>query len=69
MKLKIIEHDAPDRSAPRKIEIEADECIDIQCGKASIRLSSDGRIAINGVDITSRAIKNHKIRGGQVEIN
>lgn len=49
--------------------ISDDKQITLQCGKASIRLSADGTIAIRGTNVASRASQTNRIRGGNVQIN
>ncbi len=49
--------------------ISDDKQITLQCGKASIRLSADGTVAIRGTNVASRASQTNRIRGGNVQIN
>lgn len=51
------------------IEITHDTEIVLRCGKASIRLKSDGTVAIRGTNVASRASETNRIRGGNVQIN
>lgn len=41
----------------------------LRCGKASIRLTRDGRVVIDGVQIVSRAEGANRIRGGSIHLN
>jgi hypothetical protein len=49
--------------------IADDDQITLQCGKASIKLKSDGTVAIRGTNVASRASQTNRIRGGNVQIN
>ncbi len=49
--------------------ISDDTQITLKCGKASIRLSADGTVAIRGTNVASRASQTNRIRGGNVQIN
>lgn len=53
----------------RSVVLEADSEIVLRCGKGSLTLTADGRIVMKGVEITSRALRKHKIKGGTVDIN
>jgi hypothetical protein len=48
---------------------EAREQITLRCGNASLTLRKDGRILLLGTDITSRATRVNKVKGGAVRIN
>jgi hypothetical protein len=64
--------DAPRRSARidgESVVLEAESEIVLRCGKGSLTLTADGRIVLKGVEITSRALRQHKIKGGTVNIN
>lgn len=41
----------------------------LRCGKASITLACDGKITIDGTEVTSRAVGVNRVRGGSVQIN
>ncbi len=41
----------------------------LRCGKGSIRLTRDGRIVIDGVQLISRAEGANRIRGGTIHLN
>jgi|JI10StandDraft_1071094.scaffolds.fasta_scaffold1315009_2 hypothetical protein len=53
----------------RKITLEAGCKVTLRCGEASLTMTADGRIVMKGVEIVSRALRNHKIKGGAVNIN
>lgn len=53
----------------RRVTLEAGDELTLRCGQASLTLDADGRIVIKGVEIASRALRNHKIKGGTVNIN
>jgi hypothetical protein len=53
----------------RRVELEARDEIVLKCGEASITLRRNGRIAIRGVDVETRARGNNRIKGGSVAIN
>lgn len=53
----------------RRLVLAANEEIVLRCGPASITLSADGRIAIRGTKVLSRASGANKIKGGSVQIN
>jgi hypothetical protein len=49
--------------------IQARTELELRCGKAVIRLKSDGRITLRGGYITSHAEATNRIRGGSVQLN
>jgi hypothetical protein len=53
----------------RRVTIEAQERIVLQCGKGSITLKRDGKIVLRGTQILSRASGANKIKGASVSIN
>ena len=53
----------------QRIAFEAQDEIVLKCGEASITLRRNGRIAIRGVEVESRARGNNRIKGGSVAIN
>lgn len=53
----------------QRIVLSAQQEVVLRCGKASITLTTDGRIAIRGADIVSTAGRVNRIRGGAVKIN
>ena len=52
-----------------RISLEAAVELTLKSGKASITLSGDGRIVIEGMEIVSRARGTHKVKGATVLIN
>jgi hypothetical protein len=60
---------APGAGKAEKLVLEAGKEIVIQCGEGSITVSADGRIAIKGSHLLSRAKGINKIKGGSVAIN
>lgn len=62
--------------APREVKLDqetlvlsAKKEVVIQCGKASITLTSAGKLLIQGEYVVSRSSGVNKIRGGSVQIN
>jgi hypothetical protein len=53
----------------QRIVLNAREEVVLRCGKATIRLTVDGKIVIQGADIVSSAGRVNRIRGGAVKIN
>jgi hypothetical protein len=53
----------------RRVVLEGHDEVVLRCGKASITLRRDGKIAIRGVELLSRASGTNRIRGGSVAIN
>lgn len=54
---------------PEKLVLEAGREIIIKCGEGVITVSADGKIAIKGTHLLSRAKGVNKIKGGSVAIN
>ena len=52
-----------------RMEIAAEEELVFKCGKACIKMSSDGTVAIRGANVVTRASHTNRIRGGNVQIN
>ena len=52
-----------------RVVVQATDRLELRCGEASICLRSDGKIKIRGVDVTTRARRTQRIRGGTVLIN
>jgi hypothetical protein len=52
-----------------KVLIEAADALELRCGEAHISLRADGRIHVRGVDVTTRARRTQRIRGGTIQIN
>lgn len=53
----------------RRLVIEAQDEVVLRCGEASITLRRNGRLAIRGVFIETRARGVNRIKGGTVQIN
>ena len=53
----------------KKIVIEADDEIHLQCGKSSILMDKQGKIIIRGTYLVSRSSGMNKIKGAAVGIN
>jgi hypothetical protein len=53
----------------QRIVLSAQQEVVLRCGKASITLTTDGKVAIKGADIVSTAGRVNRIRGGAVKIN
>ena len=53
----------------RRVVFEADQEVELRCGKASVNLREDGRIVILGGYVISRSRGVNKIQGGSVQIN
>jgi hypothetical protein len=53
----------------KRVVIEADDEIELRCGKASIVLRKNGRLLIRGAYVETRAEGVNRIRGGSVQIN
>jgi hypothetical protein len=53
----------------KRIVLEAENEIVLKCGKASITLTSAGKVLIKGEYVLSHSSGNNRIRGGSVSIN
>ncbi len=51
------------------VELRGSERVELRCGKASIVMTKEGKIILNGTYISSAASGAHRIRGGSIEIN
>lgn len=49
--------------------VEAERAIELRCGKASLRLSSDGSIELRGTTVVSHATGLNRIRGASIKLN
>ncbi len=54
---------------PRELVFEASQQVIIRCGKSSITLYPNGKIALRGEYIVSDAEGVNRIVGGQIELN
>lgn len=52
-----------------RVSLHAEEVIVLKCGKASITLTSAGKILIKGEYVLSSARGSNKIRGGSIQLN
>jgi hypothetical protein len=52
-----------------RLLLEAEREIVLQCGKASITLTREGKVVIRGADLLEASTGRHRIKGGTVEIN
>jgi hypothetical protein len=53
----------------KRLTITAEKEIVIQCGKASIILSQDGKVLVRGTYLSSRSSGPNLIKGGSVQLN
>ena len=53
----------------RRVVLEAQDEIQLKCGKGSITIKRDGKIVVKGTHLLSRATGPHRIKGGNVTIN
>lgn len=53
----------------RELKLNAEETIELRCGKSSITMNKEGKMIIKGTNLTSRASEVNKIKGGAVRIN
>lgn len=57
------------RVSGKTIHIEADDEIQLKCGKGSILINNQGKIVIRGTNLISRSSGMNKIKGAAVNIN
>jgi len=67
---------APQRPGPLTVEgdgqrmvVSAQEQLVLRCGKASITLTREGKVLIDGAHVLSRASGMNRIKGGSVQVN
>jgi len=53
----------------RRVRLEAQDEIVLQCGEASITLRRNGRVVIRGAYVETRSKGTNRIKGGSVQIN
>jgi hypothetical protein len=53
----------------RKIQFNAEEKIELRCGKSSLSMDREGKVIIKGDQLVSRASGVNKIKGAAVKIN
>ncbi|MFN0113200.1 MAG: hypothetical protein ACKVPY_00835 [Paracoccaceae bacterium] len=56
-----------DGTAPKVVEAKG--TLILRCGKASVTLHADGRIAVKGEELLSRARGANRVQGGSVQLN
>jgi hypothetical protein len=59
---------APDNVLARTT-VEAGEELVLKCGPSSLTLTSEGKVLLKGIDVTTKAQRTHRIKGGSVHIN
>jgi hypothetical protein len=71
-------HDYPAAETPPQVEFQADgerllvsakKRLVLRCGRASITLTEEGKILIQGAYLSSHSSGVHRIKGGSVQIN
>ncbi|RWP27335.1 DUF6484 domain-containing protein [Mesorhizobium sp.] len=62
-------HDARIFSDGERVRVQANQRIELRCGKATIIMEKDGRITIRGTHIVSHASVDNNIRGASVNLN
>ncbi len=67
--LGVLQPTLPTAEPEAQALIESDSQVALRCGKASITLTPDGRIAIRGTQILSRAEGPNQVQGGSVLLN
>lgn len=53
----------------RSLVVDAQQEIELRCGKASIVLQRDGKVLIRGTHVVSRSSGSNKIKGGSISLN
>ena len=53
----------------QRVRLSAQDQIVLQCGKASVTLTSSGRVILRGTYVETHASGTNRIKGGQVRIN
>jgi hypothetical protein len=51
------------------IHVSATESLTLKCGRASVTLTREGRVLVNGAYVETRATGTNRIQGGAVRIN
>lgn len=59
----------PRKKKEKRVRIEGQEEVVIECGKSKISLRADGRIEIRGGHLISRSSGPNKVKGATVHIN
>jgi hypothetical protein len=52
-----------------RLQLSAVGAVELQCGDASVRLSLDGKVQIEGAEILSAAVGAHRIEGASIDLN
>ena len=52
-----------------RVVLEAEQEIELRCGKSTLLLRADGKIVLRGENLVSSAAGPNRIRGGSVQIN
>jgi hypothetical protein len=52
-----------------RVQVHADEELELTCGKASIMMKREGKVVVRGTNLVSRSSGPHKIKGASVAIN
>ena len=67
---------APETDGPKEVVVDGDilrldakEAITLCCGESAVVLKKNGQVVVRGVEITNRATRTNKIKGGSVRIN
>lgn len=63
---RIVDPAAPER---RRLVLQADDELVIQCGAGSITIRKNGKVLIQGLEIVSHARGKNRIRGGSIQLN
>lgn len=53
----------------RRVVIQAEQSLELRCGKASIVIDAAGKVTIRGTHLLSRSTGPIRIKGGHVDIN
>ena len=53
----------------KSVVLEADNEIELRCGKASIKLTRDGKVIVRGAYVETHSRGVNRIKGGVVRIN
>jgi hypothetical protein len=53
----------------KRLTLEANEDVQLQCGSARLRMTREGRVVVLGDEVVTRARRSNRIRGGTVHIN
>jgi hypothetical protein len=59
----------PEKRDRRRVELVAEEELNLRCGEASLTLTRAGKVLIRGTYVSSRSSGVNKIKGGSVQLN